>query len=264
MRGMDRPDTSVRLLAFAAILATLLVAEWRRPLVDPPPRRGVVRLHNLALGTIGALAVRLLLPWIAIDAAMWAQNRGVGLAPLLQLPTALAGVAGFLALDLAVYLQHRAFHRLRWLWRLHAVHHSEAHLDATTGLRFHPAELLISMLWKTAVVVALGVPAVAVLSFEVALNAMALVTHANLGLSTGVDRIARRLLVTPLMHRRHHSTALSESLHNFGFNLTLWDRAFGTYDPRWTSPGQPPIGLPGVAVTVEPGLWSMLSLTFRY
>jgi sterol desaturase/sphingolipid hydroxylase (fatty acid hydroxylase superfamily) len=257
-------DVPLRLASFLAVLLVLLAWErlgrWR----VPPPGRTRTAMENLVLGALGAVAVRVLLPWLAIDAARWADGAGFGALNALPLPLLAATVAGFLALDLAVYAQHVAMHRVSWLWRLHAVHHADVHLDATTGLRFHPVEIVLSMLWKIAVVAAVGVPAVAVLAFEIVLNAGALFTHSNVRLAPRIDGALRLLVVTPGMHRVHHSVEARESLRNFSFNLSCWDRLFGTY-ARESAFGaaRQPIGLPPGTVVPERGLTGLLLAPFR-
>jgi sterol desaturase/sphingolipid hydroxylase (fatty acid hydroxylase superfamily) len=150
-----------------------------------------------------------------------------------------------LLLDLAIYLQHVMFHAVPALWRVHRMHHSDTDLDVTTGLRFHPVEIVLSMLIKFAAIAALGAPAVAVLLFEVLLNATSMFNHANLRLPERVDAALRQVLVTPDMHRVHHSVIERETNSNFGFNLALWDRLFGTYR------AQPEAGHEGMTIGVE-------------
>ncbi|MDZ7736662.1 MAG: sterol desaturase family protein [Gammaproteobacteria bacterium] len=141
----------------------------------------------------------------------------------------LAVVVSFLALDLLIYGQHIAFHKIPWLWRLHRVHHTDTAIDATTGVRFHPIEIVLSMLLKMLGVALLGAPVLAVILFEVVLNATSLFNHANINLPLDIDRWLRRVVVTPDMHRVHHSVVRRETDSNFGFNLPWWDRLFGTY-----------------------------------
>jgi sterol desaturase/sphingolipid hydroxylase (fatty acid hydroxylase superfamily) len=144
----------------------------------------------------------------------------------------LEGLIGFLALDLAIYAQHVAFHKVPVLWRLHRMHHADLDIDVSTGLRFHPIEIIISMLIKMAIVVLIGVPAVAVVAFEVVLNATSMFNHSNTAMPLWLDRVVRLIVVTPDMHRVHHSIKRHETDSNFGFNLPWWDRLFGTYRPQ--------------------------------
>ncbi len=185
--------------------------------------------HNFSILIVDALAVRLLIPTAAVGMAVIAAERGWGLLNVLALPGWLAGLAGFLVLDLAIYGQHVVFHRVPWLWRLHRMHHADLDIDVSTGVRFHPLEILISMLIKIAIVLAFGVPALAVLIFEIVLNATSMFNHANVAMPLSLDRIARLVVVTPDMHRVHHSILREETDSNFGFNLPWWDRLFGSY-----------------------------------
>jgi sterol desaturase/sphingolipid hydroxylase (fatty acid hydroxylase superfamily) len=174
--------------------------------------------------------LRLMLPIAGMGAALLAQEEGWGLFNVLSfVPRWTAVLASILVLDLAIYGQHVVFHKVPFLWRLHRVHHTDIDLDATSGVRFHPLEIALSLALKLAVIAALGAPVVAVVAFEVLLNAAALFNHANVRLSLGLDRVLRRVIVTPDMHRVHHSVHRDETDSNFGFNLSLWDRLFGTY-----------------------------------
>ncbi len=215
----------------AIFLAVLLgMAVWE--LSAPRRRREIPRLlrwsNNIALVVIDTILLRVTFPVLAVGAAVLAEERGWGLFHALEMPVLLAGVLGFLALDLAIYLQHVLFHAVPVLWRLHRMHHADLEFDVSTGLRFHPVEILLSMGIKLGVVAALGPPALAVLVFEVVLNATSLFNHSNVRLG-GADRIVRVFVVTPDMHRVHHSVRPSETNRNFGFNLPWWDRLFGTY-----------------------------------
>ena len=169
-----------------------------------------------------------------------------------------------LLLDLAIYLQHVMFHAVPALWRVHRVHHADLDFDVTTGVRFHPVEMVISMALKLAVVAALGTPAIAVLAFEVLLNATSMFNHGNLGIPVGVDRVLRLLVVTPDMHRVHHSIVVDETNSNFGFNLPWWDRLLGTYrdQPRAGHQGMT-IGVGQFRDPIELRLDHMLVQPFR-
>ena len=219
----------VRLGTFLSVLAAMAAWEMagpRRALSSPRSRRWP---GNLGLVALDALLLRLLLPAGAVGAALWATSRGMGLCHQLSWPYGATVLLSMLLLDLAIYAQHVLFHAVPMLWRLHMVHHADRDIDVTTGLRFHPGEILLSMLIKMAVVALLGAPVAAVIAFEVTLNAMAMFNHANARLPLALDRWLRRLLVTPDMHRVHHSVRVEEANRNFGFNLSLWDRLFGTY-----------------------------------
>lgn len=221
-------DALLRLGVFLAILmlmALLQAAFPRRPL-HLAYRRWP---GNFALVVVDALALRLLLPAGAAGVAVWAAGAHVGLLRWLQVEGIAAVLLSLLLLDLLIYAQHVLFHAVPLLWRVHRVHHADQEIDVSTGLRFHPLEILLSMLIKMGGVVVLGVPAMAVLLFEVLLNGMAMFNHSNLRLPAGLDAFLRRFIVTPDMHRVHHSVQTFETNSNYGFNLSCWDRLFGTY-----------------------------------
>jgi sterol desaturase/sphingolipid hydroxylase (fatty acid hydroxylase superfamily) len=221
-------EGALRLICFVSLLILLLVLQAlapRRPLTQSPRRWGV----NLGMVALDALLARLLIPLGAVGTALWAQVSGTGLLHAVALPAWLEFALAFLALDCLIYWQHRIFHMVPAFWRLHRMHHSDLEFDTTTGVRFHPVEILLSMLIKMAAVAALGAPAAAVIVFEMALNATSLFNHANLHLPLALDRILRRAVVTPDMHRVHHSIHSREYNRNFGFNFPWWDRLFGSY-----------------------------------
>ena len=180
----------------------------------------------VALDTV---LVRLSFPVLAVGLAVFAEERGWGLLNLYEIPVWLGIIIAVLVLDLAIYLQHVMFHAVPALWRLHRMHHADLEFDVTTGLRFHPVEILLSMGIKLAVVVALGPHAVSILIFEVLLNVTAMFNHSNIDIPAPIDRILRWFVVTPDMHRVHHSIKPHETNSNFGFNLPWWDRLLGTY-----------------------------------
>ena len=222
-------EPTIRLAAFLSVLVAM--ALWE--VAAPRRRREIPRVirwtNNLALLVLDTAILRLTFPIIAVGLAVMAEDRGWGLFNNIDVPFWLAIVVSMLLLDLAIYLQHVMFHAIPGLWRLHRMHHADLDFDATTGLHFHPVEILISMGIKLAVVAALGPPAVAVLLFEVILNATALFNHANIDLPRPVDRVLRLIVVTPDMHRVHHSVDPRETNSNYGFNLPWWDRLLGTY-----------------------------------
>lgn len=185
--------------------------------------------HNLGIVVLNNLLLRWLFPISAVALAQLLEERRVGLLNSLDLPLALGLTIGVVLLDLAIYVQHVLFHRVPILWRLHRMHHADTEFDVTNGLRFHPVEILLSMLIKFAVIAALGPPAVAVLVFEVVLAGAAMFNHGNFRLPVPLDRFLRWLIVTPDMHRVHHSSIPRETHSNFGFNIPWWDRLFGTY-----------------------------------
>jgi len=223
---MDEP--LIRFLVFIAILVAmgLLQALF-------PRRRLQLGYHrwpaNLSLVVVDVVLVRLLLPAGAVGAALWADQMGFGLMHWLGIDVMLALLVSLMLLDLVIYAQHRVFHAVPLLWRLHRVHHADQEIDVSTGLRFHPIEILLSMLIKIAAVALLGAPVAAVLLFEMLLNGMAMFNHSNVCLPLRLDAALRALVVTPDMHRVHHSVLPYETNSNFGFNLSIWDRLFGSY-----------------------------------
>jgi sterol desaturase/sphingolipid hydroxylase (fatty acid hydroxylase superfamily) len=220
----------IRLSCYGGVL--LLMALWellapRRPLLV---RRPVRWLSNLGMAALDTLVVRLLIPLGATGVALVAEERGWGLLNNVRLPGWSAVLLSVILLDLIIYVQHVCFHAVPWLWRLHLVHHADLDFDATTGVRFHPIEILLSMAIKMGAVIVLGTPALAVLLFEVLLNATSVFNHGNVRLAPRLERVLRRLTVTPEMHRVHHSADdPRETNSNFGFNLPWWDFLFGTY-----------------------------------
>jgi sterol desaturase/sphingolipid hydroxylase (fatty acid hydroxylase superfamily) len=219
----------IRLGVFACVLLAMVVWEWLAPRRAQTIPRAVRWPNNLAIVAIDTLLVRILFPTAAVGLALVAEQRGWGLLNVVAIPTWLAAIAAVVALDLAVYLQHVLFHAVPALWRLHRMHHADLEFDVTTGVRFHPLEILLSMGIKLAVVAALGPPAAAVMLFEVLLNATSMFSHGNVRLPARLDGLLRWLVVTPDMHRVHHSILPQETNSNFGFNLPWWDRLFGTY-----------------------------------
>jgi sterol desaturase/sphingolipid hydroxylase (fatty acid hydroxylase superfamily) len=222
-------EPMIRLGLSLGLFAVLAAAEaWfpRRRLSFPRSARWP---HNLGITVLDTLVVRLLLPTSAVGFAVMAESRGWGLLHALTLPAAIEVSLAVLVLDLAIYAQHVLFHHVPVLWRFHRMHHADLDFDVTTGTRFHPVEILLSLGIKFAVVCALGASPGSVLLFEALLNGTSLFNHTNLRLPAGVDRLLRCLVVTPDMHRVHHSIVRRETDSNFGFNFPWWDRLFGTY-----------------------------------
>ncbi len=224
-----RDELSVRLALFLVVFVA--VALWERA----APRRALSLARaarwpgNLGVGVINALLLRMLFPAAAVGVALLAAGQAWGLFQYLPQPMAVEVVLSIIVLDLVLYLQHRAFHRVPLLWRLHRVHHTDLDMDVTTGVRFHPLEIVLSMLIKAVAVILLGAPPLAVLAFEALLNATSMFNHGNVAISPQVDRPLRLVVVTPDMHRIHHSAEAEETDSNFGFNLPWWDRCLGTY-----------------------------------
>lgn len=245
MNSLLAHEPLIRLAVFAGILALMAGLEAWLPRRQRSAGRWLRWPSNLGVVVVDSLVVRLVFPTAAVGLALALEGRGVGLLPWLSVPQPLAILLAVVLLDLAIYLQHVMFHAVPALWRLHRMHHADLDFDVTTGLRFHPVEILLSMVVKLMVVVALGAPAVAVLVFEVLLNATAMFNHANLRLPERLDRLLRLVLVTPDMHRVHHSVVPRETNSNFGFNLAVWDRIFGTYR------AQPAAGHEAMTIGIE-------------
>jgi sterol desaturase/sphingolipid hydroxylase (fatty acid hydroxylase superfamily) len=238
-------EPQLRLGVFLGVLA--IMALWE--LLAPRRRRDIPRVirwsNNLALVVIDTIVLRLTFPILAVGLAIMAQERGWGLFNIVEVPAWVAVLASVIILDLVIYLQHVMFHAVPALWRLHRMHHADLDFDVTTGLRFHPIEIVLSMGIKLAMVLVLGPPAVAVLIFEVLLNATAMFNHSNVRLPLGVDKVLRLVMVTPDMHRVHHSILPQETNSNFGFNLPWWDRLLGTYR------AQPAAGHDAMTIGIE-------------
>lgn len=219
----------IRIIAFFGIALMMALWEWRRPFRQPNEGQATRRLHHFLLTLFNSISLRLGLPILAIGVAQLAQENTWGVFWHFPMPFWVQLTLGVLLLDLLIYWQHRVFHRVDLLWRLHRVHHSDLDYDFTTALRFHPIEIFLSMIIKMAAIVALGVPPLGVLLFEVILNGLAMFNHGNVSLGKKLDPLFRSVIVTPDMHRIHHSVIPEECHSNFGFNLTWWDKLFGSY-----------------------------------
>src|SRR6266702_1373399 len=222
----------IRLGAFAGVFVVMAIWEFLTPRRPQAIGRNWRWPNNLGVVAVDVLLVRILLPITAVGLALFAEAHAFGLFNIIALPMWVAIIASVILLDLAIYLQHVLFHAVPALWRLHRMHHADLEFDVTTGLRFHPIEILLLMLIKLAVVAAIGAPAVAVMIFEVLLNATSIFNHSNVRIPGPLDRLLRWLVVTPDMHRLHHSVDVRETNSNFGFNLPWWDHCFGTYRPQ--------------------------------
>jgi sterol desaturase/sphingolipid hydroxylase (fatty acid hydroxylase superfamily) len=224
-------ELALRLGVFLAVFAALALWEWAAPARAPRLSRALRWRANLGLAVLNTVVLRVVLPGSALAFAALAAVDGWGLLNRVALPAWLAVLAGVVVLDLVIYFQHVLFHSVPALARLHAVHHADPDFDLTTGIRFHPLEILLSSLIKFAAIAALGAPVLAVLAFEILLNATAMFNHANVSLPAWLEPWVRRLLVTPDMHRTHHSVIEAERNSNYGFCLSVWDRLLGTYTP---------------------------------
>ena len=235
----------IRLSVFLGIL--VVMAAWE--VAAPRRRREIPRIlrwtNNFGVVVVDTILVRLTFPIAAVGLALIAEERGWGVFNLIEAPGWVAFIVSVIVLDLVIYLQHILFHAVPALWRLHRMHHADLDFDVTTGLRFHPIEIVLSMGIKLAAVAVLGPPAAAVLVFEVLLNGTAMFNHSNIRIPLGLDRVLRWVVVTPDMHRVHHSVVPQETNSNFGFNLPWWDRLFGTYR------AQPADGHDGMTIGIE-------------
>tara|TARA_B100000927_G_scaffold270774_1_gene247190 strand:+ start:8075 stop:8944 length:870 start_codon:yes stop_codon:yes gene_type:complete len=248
----------IRLSVFLGVFVLMAVLEALLPAREAVLSRKTRWLGNLSMVVMGALVSRILLPATLVGVSLWAQQKGIGVfnvlldavpadasssnqllnsgEPLNNSSTYLVHIAivtlSVLLLDMLIYWQHRLFHTVPMLWRFHKMHHADSHVDTTTGLRFHPVEIAMSLGIKAAAVVILGVPAIAIVIFEVALNGFALFNHANIRLPQKWDDRIGLLLITQRLHRIHHSQAKNESNSNYGFSVSWWDRLFNSFTPR--------------------------------
>lgn len=218
-----------RLGFFFSILVIMMLIERRKPARQSPIKNSKRWVANFGLVFASSLIARLAVPIGLTAVAIYTQENGIGLFNLIDLPTIIVIVLSLVLLDILIYWQHRLFHRIPILWRLHRVHHADAHVDTSTGLRFHPLEIILSILIKLIAVIVLGVPAIAVLIFEIALNGLALFNHANIRLPPAIEKPARLILMTQILHRIHHSQVVNETNSNYGFSVIWWDKLFGSY-----------------------------------
>ena len=217
----------IRLAAFFCVFFTIAIWELVSPRRQLTTSKALRWLSNISITLLGTAIVRGLFPVLAVSFA--ANEPTLGLLNQVFLPSSLKVFIGILALDLIIFLQHVTFHAVPILWRLHMVHHADLDIDVTTGLRFHPIEVILSMGIKIAAIVIIGPPVLAVILFEIFLNGTSMFNHGNIHITSGVDKILRLLVVTPDMHRVHHSVVIRETSSNFGFNFPWWDRILGTY-----------------------------------
>jgi sterol desaturase/sphingolipid hydroxylase (fatty acid hydroxylase superfamily) len=225
-------EKSIRLISFVGVLLIMGIWEMlfqRKKTVDSKPKRW---LNNLGLVAVDNLIIQLAFIMLPVTFAAFAQSKGMGIFNQLSLPIWTNWIAAVIIFDFIIYLQHILFHFVPILWKLHQVHHSDLDIDVTTAIRFHPIEIILSLLIKLTAVAAFGFPPGAVLLFEVLLNAAAMFNHSNIYIPPLMDTFIRRLIVTPDMHRVHHSVIIDESNTNFGFSLSIWDRICGTYQAQ--------------------------------
>ena len=227
-----------RLGFFVGILVIMMLLEYRHPARQSPIRSRQRWFANFGLVFVSSLIARLAVPVGLTAVAIYNQQHGIGLFNLLDLPNLVVIILSLILLDVIIYWQHRLFHQVPILWRLHRVHHADAHIDTSTGLRFHPIEIILSIAVKLAVVSALGVPAIAVLIFEITLNGLAMFNHANIRLPPALEKALRLVLMTQILHRIHHSKRVSETNSNYGFSVIWWDWIFGSYKSEATKSDQ--------------------------
>ncbi|MFC4892478.1 sterol desaturase family protein [Pseudofrancisella aestuarii] len=222
-------ELTIRLFFFLSILLIMMVWEIIAPRRKQKVSKKIRWVNNISLIIINSIIIRLLFPAAAVGIAIWCSQNHLGLLNALDIPQWLKVIIAFLVLDLAIFLQHVLFHYLPVFWRIHKVHHADLDFDVTTGLRFHPIEIVLSMLIKFMVIIFIGASVESVIIFEIVLNATSMFNHSNIKLSLMIDKYLRYFIITPDMHRIHHSVIPKETNSNFGFNLSLWDRLFATY-----------------------------------
>ncbi len=222
-------ESTIRLSVFASLFFLMALLET----IKPRRKRSFTRrerwFSNLGILVLGAIIARLILPWVPVGVAIYAQANGIGVLQYLDIPNVPFIMIGVLLLDFLIYVQHMFMHKVPILWRLHRLHHADLDYDVTTGIRFHPIEIILSLLYKMGLILLLGVDPVSVILFEVILNGMAMFNHANFKIPVSIDRILRLVFVTPDMHRIHHSAIQRETDSNYGFNISLWDRVCKTF-----------------------------------
>jgi len=256
-------EAGIRLVCFVGILSAMSLWEVLAPRRNHVVQRKLRWSSNFGLVFINSILMRLIAPLGAVGVALFAQSRGWGLFNQLLLPSFIASVLAVVALDFAIYMQHRLFHAIPTLWRLHMVHHADLDCDVSTGLRFHTVEIVISFGIKSVVVILLGASPVAVLIFEILLNGTAMFSHSNISIPRRLDKLVRKILVTPDMHRVHHSVDSAETNSNFGFNLPWWDFLFRTYRSQPAKGHEEmQIGLPQFRHTKVQRIGQMLVMPF--
>lgn len=225
-------EGQLRLGVFATAFLLMALLETLMPKRIRSFKRSRRWFSNLSILFVGAMAGRFLLPMLPVGAAFYAEETNAGLFNQFELQGWLFIVLGILILDLMIYVQHIIVHKVPVLWRLHRLHHADLDYDVTTGIRFHPIEIVLSLIYKVALIYLFGIDPLAVLLFEMILNGMAMFNHANFALPPRLDAVLRLVFVTPDFHRVHHSSIQTETDSNYGFNISLWDRLFKTYTPQ--------------------------------
>lgn len=265
MNGLDiTSEPALRLLPFLIMLGILTLLEILRPRRQLQYSKGRRWLNNFSISLLNTLIVALLIPVAGVTAALFSEENAWGLFNSIQTAPGISLLVYLLVFDFTIYWQHRLFHRFNVLWRLHRVHHTDLDYDVSTGIRFHPISILLSTLIKLSLIIVMGPSAVAVLLSEVLLNATSMFNHSNIKLSPKLDAALRYILVTPDMHRVHHSVLGTEHNSNFGFNFTWWDRLFGSYLAQ-PSGGhvEMTLGIQGYGVDKATGLYALLVQPFE-
>lgn len=254
-----------RLGFFLSILVIMMLIEWRMPARKAPIKSSKRWFANFGLVFASSVIARLAVPVGLTAVALYNQQHKIGLFNIIDLPSIVVIILSLILLDIIIYWQHRLFHRVPILWRLHKVHHADAHVDASTGLRFHPIEIILSILVKLIAVSLLGVPAIVVLIFEIALNGLAMFNHANIRLPPALEKPLRLVLMTQILHRIHHSQRVSETNSNYGFSVIWWDWIFGSYKGAAQKPdNELDIGLKEYPSPREnASLWGLLVMPFK-
>jgi len=254
-----------RLGFFFSILVIMMLLESRMPARTSPIKSSTRWFANFGLVFASSVIARLVVPIGLTAVALYNQEHGIGLFNQIAMPSVITIVLSMLLLDILIYWQHRLFHNVPILWRLHRVHHADAHVDTSTGLRFHPIEIILSILIKLIAVTVLGVPAIAVLIFEIALNGLALFNHANIRLPNAIEKPLRLILMTQILHRIHHSQVVSETNSNYGFSVIWWDKIFGSYkDKAKKTDADINIGLKEYPSQKQnASLWGLLFMPFK-
>ena len=238
--------------------------EFLLPRRNVEAKRAIRWSSNIGIVVLDSVIARIVLPTTTIAVALYADSKSIGLFNFVLQDSWLAIILSILMLDVLIYGQHIVFHKIHWLWRFHRMHHSDVHLDVTSGIRFHPVEIILSLLIKFAAIIILGIPALAILLFEIILNATSMITHSNLNIPLWLDKLLRTVFVTPDMHRVHHSVHRNETDSNYGFNFSFWDRLFGTYiDQPKDTHAKMKIGLEKFREDREQYLDKLLTQPFR-
>lgn len=254
-----------RLGCFFTMLIVMMLLEWQHPARKSAVKNSMRWFANFGLVIVSSVVARLTVPIGLTAIALYNQQHSIGLFNVFSLPNVIEVILSLLLLDILIYWQHRLFHKVPFLWRFHRVHHADAHVDSSTGLRFHPIEIVLSILIKLLAVTAFGVPAIAVLIFEITLNGLALFNHANIRLPNVIEKPLRLILMTQILHRIHHSQVVSETNSNYGFSVIWWDKLFGSYkDKAQKRDSDLDIGLieyPPVKGNAK--LWRLLTMPFE-